>query len=58
MDKNRTEYSNFCNFFFKTSEMAMSPTQVAPENGTQAVKDKKLEDLTSEEMTSKVNIFV
>jgi len=44
-----------------SSEMAMSPTQVA-ENGKiedlkTAVKDKKLEDLTSAEMTSKDYYF-
>ena len=42
--------------FFQTSEMAMSPTQVGAENGI-ATKDKKIEDLTSEEMTSKDYYF-
>merc|ERR1712019_10693 len=37
-----------------STEMAMSPTQV---DGDVAVKDKKLEDLSSEEMTSKDYYF-
>ena len=62
----RKAYSDFCQnkfgfLFFQSSEMAMSPTQVA-ENGKiedlkTAVKDKKLEDLTSAEMTSKDYYF-
>ena len=64
----RVVYGQFCvnkkpeiyfpSFFVypQTSEMAMSPTQVGAENGV-STKDKKLEDLTSEEMTSKDYYF-
>lgn len=64
----RQAYSTFCDNIFSSkkkslflqaaSEMAMSPTSVAPptENGLSA-KNKKLEDLTSEEMTSKDYYF-
>merc|ERR1712012_896688 len=45
----------FC-IIMTSTEMAMSPTQVAGDNDV-AVKDKKLEDLKSEEMTSKDYYF-
>merc|ERR1712066_75715 len=39
-----------------SSEVAMSPSKVV-ENGNGAIKDKKIEDLSSEEMTSKDYYF-
>ena len=61
---NRLVYGEFClnkKLYFPSlqqtsTEMAMSPTQVAGDNDV-AVKDKKLEDLKSEEMTSKDYYF-
>ena len=41
---------------FQSSEVAMSPSKVV-ENGNGAIKDKKIEDLSSEEMTSKDYYF-
>lgn len=70
--ESRQAYNSFCENIFKekktpvlktlflqASEMAMSPTSVAApptENGIET-KDKKLEDLTSAEMTSKDYYF-
>ena len=64
----RQAYSEFCDRLLygtnaislpiQSSEvMAMSPTQVVENGDKTATKDKKLEDLSSEEMTSKDYYF-
>ena len=60
----RSKYNQFIRTLQSISvgEMAMSPTQVTDQNGESLAidvkaKDKKLEDLTGEEMTSKDYYF-
>ena len=61
----RSKYNQFIRTLQSVSvgEMAMSPTQVTDQNGESLLaidvkaKDKKLEDLTGEEMTSKDYYF-
>merc|ERR1711981_942362 len=53
---NLLPFSIFPIYWTMSSEVAMSPSKVV-ENGNGAIKDKKIEDLSSEEMTSKDYYF-